>query len=99
MQEQTNNSEASEVSQAGQPESDSHDSLREELDKWRGRVPKLASALRQRTEEAESLKAELEELRRVNASGSGRSDAGLRARDELISELEARLEGLRPPAR
>ncbi len=94
MQEQTNNTEASETSQAGQPEPDSRDSLREELDKWRGRVPKLASALRQRTEEAESLKAELEGLRRVSASGSGRSDAGVRARDELISELEAKLETL-----
>jgi predicted flap endonuclease-1-like 5' DNA nuclease len=67
--------------------------LREELAKWRERVPKLAAALRQRTEEADALKQELERLRR--AQGDGQSGAaGIRAREELITELEGRLSGL-----
>lgn len=68
------------------------EALREELAKWRERVPKLAAALRQRAEEAEALKQELERLRR----SAGRTDApaGVRARDELIAELEAKLAAL-----
>jgi chromosome segregation ATPase len=37
--------------------------LREELAKWRERVPKLAAALRQRTEELQAAHDELEQLR------------------------------------
>ncbi len=96
MQEQTHDTDTSGVppTPAGQLGTASYASLHEELEKWRGRVPKLASALRQRTEEVESLRAELDDLKRVGASGSGRSDAGVRARDELISELEAKVETL-----
>ena len=100
MQEQTHNTDTSgaQPTSVGQPGADSqaslHASLREELEKWRGRVPKLASALRQRTEEVESLRVQLDDLKRVGASGPGRNDAGVRARDELISELGAKVETL-----
>lgn len=65
------------------------EALREELAKWRERVPKLAAALRQRAEEAEALKQELERLRR--SAGVGDASAGIRAREELITELETRI--------
>lgn len=64
--------------------------LREELVKWRGRVPKLAAALRQRAEEVEALKQELARLRRLQGAGDS-APAGIRARDELIAELESGL--------
>jgi predicted flap endonuclease-1-like 5' DNA nuclease len=69
------------------------EALREELAKWRERVPKLAAALRQRTEEADALKQELERLRRAHGDGQSGA-AGIRAREELITELEGRLSGL-----
>ena len=69
------------------------ETLREELAKWRERVPKLAAALRQRTDEATALKQELE--RQKSLPGAGQSPAaGIRARDELIAELEAKVSDL-----
>lgn len=71
-----------------------------ELGKWRERVPKLAAALRQRSEEVDALKAALEASRAQadRAAGSGDAaaagGAGIRARDELIAELEAKLADL-----
>lgn len=74
--------------------------LREELAKWRERVPKLAAALRQRAEEADALRQELERLRcresvpqdtaAVPAAATSPA-AGIRARDELIEELQSKL--------
>ncbi|HEX7036382.1 MAG TPA: hypothetical protein VF210_11435, partial [Pseudomonadales bacterium] len=71
------------------PAAGSDGALRDELAKWRERVPKLAAALRQRAEEAEALKQEVERLRRT--AGAADASAGIRARDELIAELEAKL--------
>ncbi len=64
--------------------------LREELGKWRERVPKLAAALRQRAEEVQRLQQELERMRGLQPA-SGEVPAGIGARDELIEELEQKL--------
>lgn len=69
------------------------EALRQELAKWRERVPKLAAALRQRSEEAETLKEELDRVRRAQGGGENVS-AGIKARDELIEELERKLADL-----
>lgn len=86
---------------AAEPARDGDEVLRDELAKWRERVPKLAAALRQRAEEAESLRRELEQLRRerddLRRSDGGAeapAGAGIRARDELIEELQAKLDDL-----
>lgn len=73
-----------EVPNHGDGETDLTDieALRAELAKWQARVPKLAAALRERTEEAERLQDQL---------GEGPLGAGERARAELIEELEAKL--------
>ncbi|MEZ5559309.1 MAG: hypothetical protein R3E86_12315 [Pseudomonadales bacterium] len=63
--------------------------LRAELSKWRERVPKLAAALRERTEELDALRRNHESLQSRGAGG-----AGIEARDQLIRELETRLEAL-----
>lgn len=75
--------------------------LREELAKWRERVPKLAAALRQRTDECERLKTRLGQLAGESAPTAPaaireeiRPEAGIAARDELISELESRFAAL-----
>ena len=62
-----------------------------ELAKWRERVPKLASALRERTEQVGLLESELARLQSEAGSTAG---AGLKARDEHISALELKLAGL-----
>lgn len=70
--------------------------LEAELAKWRQRVPRLAAALKTRTNEVVSLKIELEQVQGASA-GSSESNAGpasLRARDELIAELEAKVTAL-----
>jgi predicted flap endonuclease-1-like 5' DNA nuclease len=71
--------------------------LRDELAKWRERVPKLAAALRQRAEEAATLRAELERLQQERAGERDTrapSAASIRARDELIAELNGKLDDL-----
>ena len=67
--------------------------MREELVKWRERVPKLAAALRQRADETTALKQELERLKSLQGAGQNPA-AGIRARDELIAELEGKLADL-----
>ena len=64
--------------------------LSAELAKWQSRVPKLASALKERTAEVSELQARLTELSKEleEKSQSSESGAGIRARDELIAELE-----------
>lgn len=68
--------------------------LQAEVQKWQERVPKLASALRERSEALEAAK---EEIRRLQSqSGDNNSnpetiDARLSTRDELIEELEQKL--------
>lgn len=74
--------------------------LREELAKWRTRVPRLVSALRQRTEELESLRLRAAAAAKDGVGAGTRGemsvggDAGIRQRDALIAELEARVEAL-----
>lgn len=68
--------------------------LREELAKWRERVPKLAAALRNRAEEAESLRQEIERLRKGGGARDENPTAGIRARDDLIDELQQKLADL-----
>ena len=68
--------------------------LREELAKWRERVPKLAAALRNRAEEADTLRQELERLRQEGSARDEQPSAGIRARDELIEELQNKLADL-----
>jgi predicted flap endonuclease-1-like 5' DNA nuclease len=69
--------------------------LQAEVLKWQERVPKLAAALRERTEE---LAAVRDELRRANSSGQAESepaetsDVRLKARDELIAELQQKVD-------
>jgi predicted flap endonuclease-1-like 5' DNA nuclease len=67
--------------------------LRAELAKWRERVPKLAAALRQRTAEVEQLRRGLDGGAALSGNGGG--NAGARARDELIAELDSRLQDLK----
>ena len=68
------------------------ESLRAELAKWQERVPKLAAALRERTEQLNTAEAELQQLRASPGNAvptdEGTMDARLKARDELIAQLE-----------
>ena len=66
------------------------DSVKQELAKWQERVPKLAAALKERTNEVERLKAGRSDA----VEADGYSDAGVKARDELITELEAKVKDL-----
>ena len=76
----------SELSQAG------IEALRSEVEKWQARVPKLASALRERTDELAHAR---DEIRRLAQDLDKTSDDGfmgvtLKSRDELIAELEVK---------
>lgn len=64
-----------------------------ELAKWRARVPKLASALKQRTEQVGLLESELARLQ-SEAGKASVGGPGLQARDEHIAALELKLSGL-----
>ena len=70
------------------------DALRAEVSKWQERVPKLAKALRERTEE---LAAAREELRTAQTSPAPENaptedtDARLQARNALIAELQEKV--------
>ena len=66
------------------------ESVRQELAKWQERVPKLAAALKERTNEVAKLKAGQSGA----VEGEAYSDAGVKARDELIGELEAKVKDL-----
>ena len=71
-------------------ESAQMEALRQELAKWQERVPKLAGALRERTAEIEALKSQLAS-QPAAATTSSDSGSGIKARDSLIAELEAKL--------
>jgi chromosome segregation ATPase len=60
------------------------------LSKWQERVPKLAGALRERTAELDALKAKLAEQPVATAVFQDAA-SGIKARDSLIAELEAKL--------
>ena len=66
--------------------------LTAELSKWQERVPKLSAALRERTIRVKSLEQRLQELEQLDSSDP--SDAGIKARDELIEEFEAKIKEL-----
>lgn len=72
------------------------EALRHELAKWQERVPKLAGALRERTGEVEALRKELAARAATMDGGSSTSNAGsgIKARDALIEELEAKVKAL-----
>lgn len=63
--------------------------LSAELAKWQSRVPKLAAALKQRTAQVSELEAQLA-ARDDSDAPVEQSGAGVRARDELIAELETK---------
>ena len=65
---------------------DAVSALQNELTKWQNRVPKLALALRERTQELDAAKTQLEQLAAGDSAGTG-----IQARDALIGELEAKL--------
>ncbi|MFV2090429.1 MAG: hypothetical protein ACC642_07230, partial [Pseudomonadales bacterium] len=67
--------------------------LQKELAKWQARVPKLAAALRERTNELEGVKAE---LRTKGDAPIGRHEqgSGIEARNALIDELEGKVKAL-----
>lgn len=62
-----------------------------ELAKWRERVPKLASALRDRTAQIDLLE---QEIARLQDEAQGAAGPSLKARDEHITQLESKLTGL-----
>ena len=62
------------------------EALQAEVHKWQERVPKLAAALRERSEELEQAKQQLREYQKAETA-----DARLAARDQLIAELESKL--------
>lgn len=65
--------------------------LRDELAKWRARVPKLANALKERSERVAQLEARLGSVAAGLDDAEGAAagaDAGNEARQELIAELE-----------
>ena len=64
--------------------------LQAEVAKWQERVPKLAAALRERSEELEQVRGELRDLQRDPDNGAA-ADARVSTRDELIRELEGKL--------
>lgn len=68
------------------------EALRAELAKWQERVPRLASALRERAEELNSLR---EQLRQANSSAASDAVPSILARDQLIVELQQQVEALK----
>lgn len=72
-----------------------HVALRAEVVKWQERVPKLAQALRERTEELAATREELRLAKAQDSGGHGKpvevDDARLQARNDLISELQAKV--------
>ena len=71
------------------------DALRAEVAKWQERVPKLAQALRERTDELATLRDEIRQLKQSPVVTVGDEvDQRLATRDEHIKELEAKLDEL-----
>ena len=96
MQELSNNAlstSAVEVSQ-GAADAALHD-LKQELAKWKERVPKLAAALRERTDQADRLQYEVDQFHGSESSGLAAGNyAGIQSREKVIDELEAKLKAL-----
>ncbi|NOX51465.1 MAG: hypothetical protein GXP16_13165 [Gammaproteobacteria bacterium] len=67
------------------------DTLQAEVNKWQERVPKLAAALRERTEELAEARTEIRRLNQIDTDpivNPEADDARLKARDDLIRDLE-----------
>jgi predicted flap endonuclease-1-like 5' DNA nuclease/predicted RNase H-like nuclease (RuvC/YqgF family) len=93
MQDQVNLS--SELSDVADGRADpAVEALQKELAKWQARVPKLAGALKEKTREVESLRAELAGGRTDLSTDAPDQGSGIRARDALIEELEAKVKAL-----
>ena len=69
------------------------EALKAEVTKWQERVPKLATALRERTDELAQARDEIRDLKK-QSEGVG-SDVARRAREALIEELEVKVKDLR----
>ena len=83
---QTENSPEQDLPEVGEETALGDDVLRREVEKWQARVPKLAAALRQRSEELDELRQELRMLR-----NGGDVDARMQVRDDLIEDLQQKL--------
>jgi len=96
MQDQANRSPGLTTAMDGrEPDPDmTAEELQQELAKWQARVPKLAGALRERTNEVQSLKAKLDARGDTRDVAGGGQSSGIEARDALIEELEAKVKAL-----
>ena len=74
------------------------EALHAEVAKWQERVPKLAAALRERTEELASVRQDLREAQKAGAEhpphDAEADDARLQTRDQLITELQQKVTDL-----
>ena len=72
------------------------EALKAEVAKWQERVPKLAAALRERNDELAALREQLRQQSTadVSAESAQEADARVRARDELIAELQDKIQHL-----
>ncbi|NIP13439.1 MAG: hypothetical protein GWM88_01315 [Pseudomonadales bacterium] len=66
--------------------------LKQELTKWQERVPKLAAALRERTEHANDLQTQLEALEASHRAASDQAAAASKERQQRVNELQSQLE-------
>lgn len=66
------------------------EALHAEVEKWQARVPKLATALRARTDDLARARDEIRQLKRAldTSHDDERLDLSLKTRDELIAELD-----------
>jgi predicted flap endonuclease-1-like 5' DNA nuclease len=68
------------------------DDLKQELAKWQERVPKLAAALRERTEHASELQAQIEKLEANHRASSDQAAAASKERQQRVDELHSQLQ-------
>jgi ppGpp synthetase/RelA/SpoT-type nucleotidyltranferase len=75
---------------ASEDKSSDTEALRAEVNKWQERVPKLASALRLRTEELAAARDQIRGFQQQPSGAAQEVDTRLKTRDGLIKELERR---------
>ena len=94
------NSDVSSINSGSHSSADAEDpidlhALRAEVTKWQERVPKLAKALRERSEELAQAREELRTVISQASTGDMQSvevdDARLQARNDLINDLQAKI--------
>ncbi|MFT7653246.1 MAG: putative flap endonuclease-1-like 5' DNA nuclease [Candidatus Azotimanducaceae bacterium] len=76
---------------ASEEKSSATEALRAEVNKWQERVPKLASALRLRTEELAAARDQIRGFQQQPSGAAQEVDTRLKTRDGLIKELEEKL--------